>query len=112
MRVRILYRPKQVEEANQQPDIAKLWFGNFRDADWYQQNMIKLMSFNTFATNNRNSIKKRFAVESDSEFHNVVMDWDDKLALKAKEGMLEAFRYVESEENLLGVTLTFELLIP
>ena len=75
--------------------------------------MITLMILNRFSTNSRKCIEKCYAVESDSSIvYTIGMDWDDSLALDAKEGKLKAFRFVGPKGSILGTTLTFELLVP
>ncbi len=99
--------------AKRQPDIAKVWFGESRQRDWYKQTLISLMTLNTFATNGSKCIKKRYAVEADSAMvYTVGMDWNDSLALDAMEGKLEAFEFVGSKGVLFGKTITLNLLIP
>ncbi len=113
MKVIIRYKSEQIEKAQLQPDIAKVWFGEWKNRDRYKENMLTLMILNRFSTNSRNCIENRYAVESDSAIvYTIGMDWDDSLALNAKEGMLNAFQFVESKGSFLGTTLTFELLVP
>ena len=112
MNVIIRYKSEQIEEAKLQPDIAKVWFGEWKNRDRYKENMLTLMILNRFFTNGRECIENR-AVESDSAIvYTIDMVWDDSLALNAKEGKLKAFQFVESKGSFLGTTLTFELLVP
>ena len=113
MKVIIQYKSEQIEKAKLQPDIAQVWFGEWKNRDWYKETMITLMILNRFSTNSRKCIEKRYAVESDSVIvYTIGMDWNDSLALDAKEGKLKAFQFVGSEGSFLGKTLTFELLVP
>ena len=113
MNVIIRYKSEQIEKARLQPDIAQVWFGEWKNRDWYKETMITLMILNRFSTNSRKCIEKCYAVESDSSIvYTIGMDWDDSLALDAKEGKLKAFRFVGSKGSILGTTLTFELLVP
>ena len=108
MKVIIQYKSEQIEKAKLQPDIAQVWFGEWKNRDWYKETMITLMILNRFSTNSRKCIEKCYAVESDSSIvYTIGMDWVD-----AKEGKLKAFRFVGSKGSILGTTLTFELLVP